>query len=611
MGSKISYKFSVFMVVALLVCSIPVLAGAQSARTGFWITSGETGTAISIEIQNGHLAVGWGAYSDDTFLASWLFSDGPMSGPDNYSGTLYKFTGGQCFTCAPVLPASQESMGTISIVFMSDTTAYMTAFGVSKGIVKSEFTASISPAKSVWDGGGKSSADITQSARTGFWENGAESGDALSIEIQNAELAVGWGAYDEVTGQPTWLFSNGPMLGPNTYQGPLYRFAGGSCFTCAPTPFTSQILLGAITINFTTEGTATLSAMGVTKFIKKSVFLPNALVIGTDFTTTGNYSSITLSNLNVNASIGILDSSDNVARVSPDRDYLFIVRRFGTNAIQVFQPSGLGGTPIADFSTNDSGGSSSNPQDILMLSQTKAYVTRYELATMLIVNPLTGEHLGTIDLSAFADADGIPEMADMVWVNGKVYVACQRLDRNNLFTPAEAGILVIIDPATDTVTGSVTLDGQNPYVVKYVPELDRIVSASVGSFFAEDGGLETVNPNDDTAEGFILLNSTLGVVATTDFDFVTPTQLFGLTTTSSFGTTVYRLSLTGDPIIATLASSESFDFFDIALAQAQLLLADQNLDNPGVRVFSVVNNMEVTTTEPLNVNLLPASIAPY
>ena len=119
------------------------------------------------------------------------------------------------------------------------------------------------------------------------------------------------------------------------------------------------------------------------------------------------------------------------------------------------------------------------------------------------------------------------------------------------------------DPATDTVTGSVTLDGQNPYVVKYVPELDRIVSASVGSFFAEDGGLETVNPNDDTAEGFILLNSTLGVVATTDFDFVTPTQLFGLTTTSTFGTAVYRLSLTGDPIIATLASSESFDFFDI------------------------------------------------
>ena len=444
----------------------------------------------------------------------------------------------------------------------------------------------------------------------GYWVNPAEAGVAISIEIQNGHLAIGWGAYDETTGASSWLFSDGPMTDADTYSGELNKLAGGQCFTCAPTPPTSQVSMGTISIEFTSDSTANMTALGITKFIKKSVFLPNAFVIGTDFTY-GNYSSITMSNLNVNATIDTLDSGDNVVKVSPDRDYIFIVRRSGVNAIQVLAANNVTGPFIADYTTNDDpGGSSSNPQDILMLSQTKAYVTRYELDTLLIVNPLTGAQMGTIDLSEFADADGIPEMADMVMVNGKVYVACQRLDRNNLFQPTAFSVLAIIDPDTNTVTGSITLTGTNPYVVKYVPELDRIVSASVGSFSADDGGLEAVNPNTDTAEGFILLNSDLGVVATTDFDFITPTQLFGLSTTSTFGTSVYRLSLTGTPIVATLASSESFDFFDIALAQTQLLLADQNASNPGVRVFAVVNNAEITTT-PLNVNLLPSSIAPY
>ena len=44
-----------------------------------------------------------------------------------------------------------------------------------------------------------------------------------------------------------------------------------------------------------------------------------------------------------------------------------------------------------------------------MVREDKAYVSFFESNTLLICNPLTGATLGTIDLSSFADADGIAE----------------------------------------------------------------------------------------------------------------------------------------------------------------------------------------------------------
>src|SRR5262245_28281675 len=124
-----------------------------------------------------------------------------------------------------------------------------------------------------------------------------------------------------------------------------------------------------------------------------------AFVLTTDFQT---------GSLSVNA-LGTTTVTKDVAAVYSDaveRWYgglLYVVNRFGQDNVQVIDPA-QGYATVRQFST----GNGTNPQDICFVSPTKAYVTRYEVSDLLIVNPSTGASLGVIPLGAFADADGVP-----------------------------------------------------------------------------------------------------------------------------------------------------------------------------------------------------------
>ena len=58
---------------------------------------------------------------------------------------------------------------------------------------------------------------------------------------------------------------------------------------------------------------------------------------------------------------------------------LYVVNRFGQDNVQVLNPA-QGFATVQQFST----GAGSNPHDIAFASPVKAYVTRYELADLLI-----------------------------------------------------------------------------------------------------------------------------------------------------------------------------------------------------------------------------------
>src|SRR5262245_44863602 len=124
-----------------------------------------------------------------------------------------------------------------------------------------------------------------------------------------------------------------------------------------------------------------------------------AFVLTTDFTT----GSLSVANLDTRA------VTKDVAPVHSDavmrwfKGLLYVVNRFGQDNIQVIDPA-QGYATVRQFST----GNGTNPQDICFVSPTKAYITRYEVTDLLIVNPSTGASLGVIPLGAFADADGVP-----------------------------------------------------------------------------------------------------------------------------------------------------------------------------------------------------------
>lgn len=120
-------------------------------------------------------------------------------------------------------------------------------------------------------------------------------------------------------------------------------------------------------------------------------------------------------------------------------------------------------------------GFASNPHDVVALSDTKAYVTRYEPNPtptadpadfdegddILIFNPADGSASGRIDLAPFAGKAGdtpvVARPGAALLVDGNVYVALDNLSAD--FKTAAEGRILVVDPAADTVSGMIDLPG--------------------------------------------------------------------------------------------------------------------------------------------------------
>jgi hypothetical protein len=288
--------------------------------------------------------------------------------------------------------------------------------------------------------------------------------------------------------------------------------------------------------------------------------------------------------------------SDAVVRAGGDRVY--VVNRFRGDNLQVLDPA-RGLTTVLQCST----GPGSNPHDVALAGPRKAYVTLYGRPRLWIVDPgaasCAGFLRGTIDLSPWADADGIPEMSQMALVADRLFVVLERLDRGRRFAPAGPSRLVVIDTGTDAVTGTVELSGQNAFAVASglgrEAGTGKLLVPQVGRFFESDaGGIERVDPFTLAAEGFFVTEQALGGDVT-DFVLVSPTKGYAIVLEArnpprnalvafdpSRGTAVRRLLV-----------RQSLP--DVALApDGTLWLADASLPAPGLRIFDVTDDRELT-----------------
>ena len=151
--------------------------------------------------------------------------------------------------------------------------------------------------------------------------------------------------------------------------------------------------------------------------------------------------------------------SDAVVHYEDGRVY--IVNRLGRDNIQILNPDAFFATE-REFSV----GSGANPHGFEKINDGKAFVTLYEQSDLLIVNPATGAETGRVSLAAYADADGIPEMSGMVQYGDSLYVAIQRLDRNDttrIFPPTAYSSLIQIDVNNEGVIAEHVLPSTNPF----------------------------------------------------------------------------------------------------------------------------------------------------
>ncbi|MBI3783986.1 MAG: hypothetical protein HY270_11355 [Deltaproteobacteria bacterium] len=329
----------------------------------------------------------------------------------------------------------------------------------------------------------------------------------------------------------------------------------------------------------------------------------HAFIIATDFQT-GSFGTIGLDPAHAVQGISAQRRVASDAVVRPYGANVYIVNRFGADNVQVLDSG-------ADFATKTqcSTGSGSNPNDIAFASASKAYVPLFAQAQLLVVNPsaradCTDFVVDHIDLGAYADSDGIPDMSQAVVVGDRAFVSLQRLAN---FVPAERGALVEIDATHDTVIKAIDLTGENPFgqTKGLTVRNEAIYVSEIGKFAVNDGGLERVDLATGVPSGFLISEAEIGGDIT-DFVLTTDTTGYAILSKADFSTAVVAFDLDQRAVTATLLSSGTFA--DIELSRrGELFISDRSVEHPGVRIFRASDNSELTSA-PLNLGLPPFDI---
>ena len=295
-------------------------------------------------------------------------------------------------------------------------------------------------------------------------------------------------------------------------------------------------------------------------------------VITTDFSTG---STAFLAANAAEAEVNLLGiHSDAVGHYHDGRVY--IVNRLGQDNILVLDAMDLR-TPLTQFSV----GNGANPHDIEIVAPDKAYVTRYGTASLLIVNPQDGAELGEIDLSAFADADGLPEVSQIVRVGDRLYLSCQRLDRNGGWGPVDVSYLIVVDIATDTLVDvdsdaegvqGIALSAANPNSMAVVGE--QIAVGVVVGFGDRAGGVEIVDTATNRSLGLAVSEGDLGGDITS-MVLVDQNRGYAVVADENFANSVRPFELSSGAVGAPLENISGGFIPSLAVDGDRLIVADR------------------------------------
>lgn len=280
------------------------------------------------------------------------------------------------------------------------------------------------------------------------------------------------------------------------------------------------------------------------------------------------------------------------------------------------------------------GGFKSNPHDIVTVAPNKAYVTRYETnaaATadpndfdegddVLIVDPKMLTVIGRIPLGAYAIPGPAPESAPTqarpdraVAAGGLVYVSLNSIGAN--FATYGTGRVVIIDPASDAVVGTIDLPTlRNCSGLTYASATRRLYIACGGAFgdptvqVAESALVEVDVSGVVPVMGRILPASAFGTGSLNFFyatvsgeaTFAATLGQFPDMTTGSPGTAdvFYFAPLDGTPPTA-LAMGTAGDLGAAAVdpSSKKAFLADANFKKPMVHVYDATTGAALPASD--------------
>ena len=338
-----------------------------------------------------------------------------------------------------------------------------------------------------------------------------------------------------------------------------------------------------------------------------------AVVLGANFTDPiGTLGMVPLNQRDAVSSNLVSTHSD--AMVRSFGGLLYVVNRLGADNIQVVDPADFSVT--SQFST----GIGTNPQEIVAVSPTEAYVTLYqpeenqterlEVDDLIRMNPRTGEILQTIDLTPFTANDGErhARASALLEVGGDLFVAVQDLPGNLALPPDQPGKIVRIDLASGRIEAAAILEGRNPFAMAHSPTTGMIYIAC-SEFFdlaSPYGGIEIFDPATMRTERLLADEGLGGWMG--DLEVTGPFGFVVVGSPDYSSNELIRFSLEEpDGSVEVLYVSDSY-IQEIAVSPDGLLLVgDRDPRVNGVIFFDPATGEQ--QGDPITLGLPPSSIA--
>lgn len=326
--------------------------------------------------------------------------------------------------------------------------------------------------------------------------------------------------------------------------------------------------------------------------------LPNQnllVTISSDFST-GFLSALNLKNEKVYKDI-LPVHSDSV--VVSNHNSIYVLNRLGIDSIMRIEPD-------SDFtlSYETSMGKRSNPYDIAFISSQKAVVALYGRSYLSVIDPRNGKELSQIDLSFYADQDGIPEISAVYYYQNKLYALLQRLDRNQVSTyiwpPVDKSYLIKMNDTNFAIEKAHVLPFTNPSSrIRFFSDRNTFVFTASGYFganYALDGGIVEFNPATGTFLNSPLTEAQAGLEIT-DAILQSSHLGFAICQDKNFNSFLIAFNPSTGSTIKTLAShsySIGGYFSGLEMHNGKLYVADRNAQNPGIRLFDTHTLNEIT-----------------
>lgn len=255
-----------------------------------------------------------------------------------------------------------------------------------------------------------------------------------------------------------------------------------------------------------------------------------------------------------------------------------------------------------------------NPHDVAVASDGTLWVPRYNMTSLAILDE-GGALLDEIDLSAFADEDGTPEMESAIAIGDRVYVALERLSWTGArYETENDSLIVALDVASRSVVGTIPLQGRVPFGrLVPAPDDEGIFYAAVpGTFDSIDerDGIERIDTRTGTSELAISETALGGSVS--ELAIASENEAYALVATdeTSNDTSLVRFDpQTGNVTGSWATTTGRYGLWGLAIAGDDVVVGDRERTAPRLRIFDRKSGVERGSI-PLGV-LPPVSIATY